>query len=135
MKFRVKYYKEGLFIAESDDGRVLVIDARDRETKKYFSPMELLLVASAGCTAVDVSDILRKMRKEFDELIVEIEGKRRGDYPKIYEEVSINYKVYGDDVSRENVEKAVKLSLDKYCSASITLKRAGARLNYNIEVS
>ncbi len=132
--FTIKYLDNYVFLAESDDGRLIIVDGRKKEEKKYFSPMELLLIAAATCSAIDVVSILRKMRKNFRSLRVEIDGKRRGDYPRIYEKVRVRYIVEGD-VDRESVEKAVKLSLDKYCSASITLMKAGADFTYDIVVN
>jgi len=132
--FTIKYLDNYVFLAESDDGRLIIVDGRKREEKKYFSPMELLLIAAATCSAIDIVSILRKMRKNFRSLRVEIEGKRRDDYPKIYERVTVRYVVEGD-VDRKSVERAVKLSLDKYCSASITLMKAGADFTYDIVVN
>lgn len=132
--FTIRYLDNYVFLAESDDGRLIIVDGRRKEEKKYFSPMELLLIAAATCSAIDIVSILRKMRKNFRSLRVEIDGRRRDDYPKIYERVKMRYIVEGD-VDRESVEKAVKLSLDKYCSASITLMKAGADFTYEIVVN
>jgi len=132
--YTVKYLGGYKFIAESDDGRLIIVDGRRKEEKKYFSPMELLLIAAATCSAIDVVSILGKMRKNFRSLRVEIDGKRRDDYPKVYERVTLRYIVDGD-VDRKSVERAVKLSLDKYCSASITLMKAGADFTYDIVVN
>ena len=95
--------------------------------------MELLLLASAGCTAVDVTHLLRRMRQSFDALEVEVEGERREEYPRIYSRVELIYRVRGD-VDPDRVRRAVELSLERYCSASITLRRAGAELSHRIEV-
>lgn len=132
--FTIKYLENYVFLAKSDDGRLIIVDGRGKAEKKYFSPMELLLIAAATCSAIDVVSILKKMRKNFRSLRVEIDGKRRDDYPKIYEKVRVRYIVEGD-VDRKSVEKAVKLSLEKYCSASITLMKAGADLTYDIVVN
>ncbi len=132
--FTIRYLGDYVFLAESEDGRLLIIDGRGKDEKKYFSPMELLLVAAATCSAIDVVSILSKMRKDLGSLKVEIEGERRKEYPRIYDKVRVKYIVKGD-LDRKSVEKAVKLSLDKYCSASITLMKAGADLTYEIIVN
>ena len=132
--FTVRHLGNYVFLAESSDGRITIVDGRGKEERKYFTPMELLLIAAATCSAIDVVSILRKMRKNLRSLKVEIDGKRRNEYPKIYEEVRVKYIVEGD-VDRASVEKAVKLSLDKYCSASITLMKAGAKFTYDIIVN
>jgi putative redox protein len=134
LEYEVEYIGNNLFIGKSGDGRITIIDTRKQEERKYFSPMELLLLASAGCTAIDIVSILRKMRVDFEDLRVTVTGKRREEYPKIYEEFSLKYILKGKNIDREKVERAVKLSLDKYCSASITLKKAGAKLSYSIEI-
>ncbi len=133
MRYSVRLIKNGIFLAESEDGRLLLIDSRNPDERRGFSPMELLLIAAAGCMAIDVSRTLDRMKQSFEGLEVEIEGERREDYPRIYRHMEIVYRVKGD-VDPDQVRRAVELSLEKYCSASITLKRAGAEVNYGIEV-
>ena len=134
MGYFIKMIGENLFLGGSDDGRITIVDARKSEERRYFSPMEMLLLAAAGCTAIDVSHTLRKMRQDVKELVVEVDGVRREEYPKIYKKVELVYRVKGINVDRKKVERAVEMSLTKYCSASITLKEAGAELTYRIEV-
>lgn len=134
LKYKVRYLEDGVFLVTSDDERLMIIDSRKSDERKFFSPMELLLIAAAGCTAIDIVSILKKMRIEFNRLEVEISGERREDYPKVYKKLDISYHVKGKGVKLEKVKKAVELSLTKYCSASITLKKAGAEVSYEIEV-
>ena len=133
-KATIKELEKGVFLAKSEDGRIMLIDARPNEVRSGFTPMELILIAAAGCTAIDVSSILRKMRQNYSELKIEIEGQRAEDYPKIYKNVKITYRVSGDNVSYDKVERAVELSQEKYCSASITLKKSGAKIEYDIKL-
>ncbi len=134
MGYTVKLVGEDIFLGESDDGRIMVLDARRPEEKTYFSPMELLLIAAAGCTAIDVSHTLKKMRQNYIEFEVRVNGERREEYPRVYKRVELVYRVKGEDIDPKKVEKAVEMSLGKYCSASITLREAGAELTYKIEV-
>lgn len=99
------------------------------------SPMEFLLAGVAGCTAVDVVSILRKMRQPIDGLTVEINGIRADDHPKVYQTAELVYVVQGQGVDAEAVERAIRLSKDKYCSASIMFQRAGVsfQTSYRIE--
>lgn len=99
------------------------------------SPMEFLLAGVAGCTAMDVVHVLRKMRQPFRGLVVEIEGVRAEEHPKVYEDVEIVYVVQGAEVDPQAVEKAIRLSQETYCSASVMFKEAGVtvRTNYRIE--
>ena len=98
------------------------------------SPMEFLLAGVAGCTAVDVVSILRKMRQPIRQVTVEIQGARADAHPKVYTEITLVYVIHGD-VPVTAVERAITLSQESYCSASIMCKRAGATLHttYRIE--
>ncbi len=98
------------------------------------SPMEFLLAAAAGCTAMDVISILQKKRMNVTGLELEINGVQAPTPPNVYTEATITYVVHGE-VDAEAVERAIELSQTKYCSASIMLKRAGMTLHthYRIE--
>ena len=87
-------------------------------------------MAAAACSAVDVEVILKKKRYNIKELVIEVEGERRGEYPKIWEKVRYRYIVKGKNIREKDVKQAIELSLNKYCSASITLMRAGAKLDW-----
>lgn len=99
------------------------------------SPMEFLLAGVAGCTAIDVVSTLRKMRQPLTGLRVEICGERAADYPMVYTDVTVTYVVAGADVDPKAVERAITLSKETYCSASIMFERAGAAMHtaYRIE--
>jgi len=101
------------------------------------SPMELLLAGVAGCTAMDVVNILQKMRQPMTGLEVAVCGTRAADYPMVYTDVNVTYIVKGEGVDPEAVERAIALSHETYCSASIMVERSGARLttDYRIEPS
>ena len=81
--------------------------------------MELVLVALAGCSGVDVSHILKKKRQEVKDIQIEVIGLRRDEHPRVYERISIRYKVYGKDLKEKAVEDAIRLSVNKYCSVYI----------------
>lgn len=88
------------------------------ENRKSASPMELLLVSLAGCTGMDVVDILQKMREKITKVEVSVDGERRREHPKIWSSVSVTYDIYGRNLSSDKSEKAVKLSVEKYCSVA-----------------
>jgi len=134
MKGVLKTVDDRIYLAKTEDGRVTYIDVRDIDVKSGLSPMELLLFSAAACSAIDVQVILEKKRYRIDELVIEVEGKRRDDYPKIWEKIRYKYIVRGEGIKAEDVEKAISLSLNKYCSATITLVRAGAELDWSYEV-
>ena len=97
------------------------------------SPMELILVGLAGCTGVDIVDILEKKRQPLKALKVKVRGKRAEDFPKIYKEIEITYLIWGDGIDPKAVEHAIQLSEEKYCSVSAMLRPvAEIRSTYQI---
>ena len=95
--------------------------------------METLLASVAGCSGYDVVYILRKKRKPITDVRIQIRGRRRAEHPKVYERVHIVYHVYGDGLQAKDVEQAIRLSLEKYCSASATLA-AWAEITFEYHV-
>ena len=89
-------------------------------------PMEMLLVGLAGCSALDVIDILKKKRQTPVDFKINVRGNQRTDvYPKIYTEFHIEYILWGDDLQEVDVARAIALSVEKYCSVGGTLGKAG----------
>ncbi len=101
-----------------------------------FSPMELILVGLAGCTGMDVIDILRKKRQEVDGLAINVRGTQSEEHPKVYTDIEIEYVVRGRHVDERAVDRAITLSQTKYCPASAMLGQvATIRCTYRIEAS
>jgi putative redox protein len=92
---------------------------------------ELFLLGVAGCTAVDVVDILEKMKVALDRCEIKIEGEQQDDYPKYFHTIRLKYILSGRDLDLKKAEKAVSLSMDKYCGISQTLK---GRANFETEI-
>jgi putative redox protein len=86
------------------------------------SPMELLLVGLAGCTGMDVVDIMLKKRESLKAFTVKVRAKRTEDYPQIFTEIEITYLIWGKGINPASVERAIQLSEDKYCSVRAMLK-------------
>ena len=99
------------------------------------SPMEIMLASVAGCTAMDVADMLRKMRQPVRGIELEISGLRADEHPKVYTYVDLIYVIQGEGIDSKSVERAIELSQTRYCSASIIFKRAGVEVqtSYRIE--
>ena len=93
------------------------------------SPMEFLLVGVAGCTAVDVVGMLRKQRQDIAGLEVEAIGTRADEHPMVYTDVTLIYTIRGKNVDPKAVERAIRLSEEKYCSASAMFSRSGAQID------
>ncbi|MEM7040398.1 MAG: OsmC family protein [Bacteroidota bacterium] len=95
----------------------------DGNAEAGTSPMTLLLHAQAGCAGIDVVAILKKQRQSLESLDMEVEAVRAGgDYPRVWEKIHLRF-IIGGDVARDKAEKAVALSLEKYCSVSAMLKK------------
>ena len=127
VKGKVKWLGNEKFEASVEEGGRIIFG------EKGLSPMRTLLLAVAGCTAIDVVMILQKMREPLKGLEVEISGERRDEYPRIYKRVNIHYKIYGH-VKPEKAKRAIELSQDKYCSASAHLKLSGTEVSYTFEI-
>jgi putative redox protein len=96
------------------------------------SPKKLLLASLAGCTGMDVASLFKKMKVPFVHLDINIEADLTDEHPKIYSDIRIIYKVYGQDLNTNKVEKAVRLSQEKYCGVSEMLRKS-SNLTYTIE--
>jgi putative redox protein len=117
------------YIGVAGSRHALVLDTAKEKTAN--TPMELVLIALCGCTASDVVGILRKKREPFTGLEVSAEGQRAEDYPQVYTEIKLIYRV-GGKVSRKAMEDAVRLSKEKYCSVSAMLAKS-AKITIHIE--
>jgi putative redox protein len=115
------------FNGTAGSGHALTMDAEDASggSNQGFRPMELLLVAFGGCTGMDVISILRKKRQNVTGLEMNVKGDRADSFPHVYTKVRIEYVVRGRDVRKEAVERAIELTLTKYCSVGATLAKTG----------
>jgi putative redox protein len=129
-------WKGGMsFEAVTPSGHAVVMDARKDHggADNGASPMELLLVALAGCTGMDVVSILEKKKQSPESFMMELEADRRADHPRAYTEIRIKYIFKGGAVTEEGAKRAIELSEEKYCSVAATLKGA-AKINYSFEI-
>lgn len=123
---------DGLFVGISPGGHALAIET-DSERASAATPMELLLLALGGCTAVDVVSILKKKREHVTGYRVEVRGERRAEHPRAFTRIEVRHVVRGRGVSERAVAAAVELSETKYCSVAATL-RPGVELVTTYEV-
>lgn len=131
----VKWAGKMTFIGEAASGNTLTMDAGVAAGGLGLghSPMDLLLMGAGGCASIDVVMILQKGRKNITDCVVQISGKRADEMPKVYTDIHMHFVVTGTDLKETTVARAVKLSMDKYCSASATLAKA-TTLTYDWEV-
>jgi putative redox protein len=121
----------GAFIGRNEAGGTVQMGNLD--DKPGISPMEMLLVGLAGCTGVDIVDILKKKRQPMTAIKVKVRGKKAEDFPKVYREIEVEYLIYGRDIEPKAVERAIQLSEEKYCSVSAMLRlSADIRSTYQI---
>ena len=119
----VRFAGDGLFVGISPGGHAQVIET-DSARASAVTPMEMLLLALGGCTAVDVISILHKKRERVTGYHVEVSGERREEHPRKYTRLVVRHVVRGHNVSEKAVRQAVELSEEKYCSVAATLRPA-----------
>lgn len=124
-----KWKKDHQFTSHLDHNTIEI----DGSRKDGFGPKALLLSAVAGCSGIDVVDILEKMRVEFSGLEIEVKAGQTEEHPKVYTDIYITYRVKTQTTNREKVRKAIDLSLEKYCGVSAMLKK-NSPIHYKLEI-
>jgi putative redox protein len=125
------------FEAKDANGHAVKIDTSPETGGENFGvrPMQLLLMGLGGCSGIDILSILKKQRQNVTGFRMRIEGEREpGKDPSLWKHIDLVFELEGD-VQRDKAEKAVALSMEKYCSVSETLKRAGATLNWKVVIN
>jgi putative redox protein len=135
MKARVKWVHDRTFLGESASGHGVVMGASRGPDSPALgaSPMELLLLGMGGCTAIDVVDILQRGREPIEDCVAEIEAERAPEVPKVFTRIHVHFVVTGHGLAPNKVERALKLSAEKYCSASIMLGKT-ADITHDFEI-
>ena len=136
MKARVKWVEEATFVAESGSGHAVVMDGPPDLGGRNLGvrPMEMVLLGMGGCTAFDVVHILKKSRQPVDDCVAEIEAERAEADPKVFTRIHVHFVVTGRGLDEKRVAKAVALSAEKYCSASIMLANGGVEISHDYEL-
>lgn len=136
MKARVKWIENAAFVGESESGHAFVIDGAQDGGGRNLGPrpMEVVLLGTGACSAYDVVTILRKARQQIRDCHVEIDAERASTDPKIFTRIHMHFVITGQDVSPEHVKRAVALSAEKYCSASIMLGKS-AEMTHDFEIT
>lgn len=135
MKARVKWIDNAAFVAESESGHAFVMDGAQEGGGRNLGPrpMEVVLLGTGGCSAYDVVTILKKARQQVRDCAVEIEAERASTDPKIFTRIHMHFVVTGSSVNPAHVKRAVELSAEKYCSASIMLGKS-AEITHDFEI-
>ena len=136
MDLSVKWVEGVMFVAESDSGHAIVLDgaAEGGGRNRGMRPLELMALSVGSCSSYDVVSILRKARQDISGCEASIKAQRVDAVPAVFESIHLHFTVTGKALSDKQVERAVSLSADKYCSASIMLRDAGVKITHSYEV-
>ncbi len=132
---RVKNIGDMAFEATGPSGLPIVMDSSPKfgGQDKGPRPMEVLLMAAAGCTGMDVVSLMKKMRVEYSHFWIDVDADRASEHPKIYTRIDMVFNVVAKEEDRPKIEKAVRLSQERYCAASVHLK-ALAELSWRVVI-
>ena len=135
MKARVKWVEGMAFMAEADSGHGIIMDGSPDIGGRNLGPrpMEMLLMGTGGCSSIDVVMILQKGRQDVTDCQVELTAERADENPKVFTRIHMHFIVKGRKLKPEVVERAIKLSAEKYCSATIMLAKT-AETTHDFEI-
>lgn len=135
MNVRIKWVDNAMFLGESGSGHAVVMDGPPESGGKNLGvrPMEMLLIGMGGCTAFDVKMILDKARQNVTDCVAEIEAERVDAVPAVFSKIHVHFIITGKNLTEKAVARAVNLSAEKYCSASIMLSKA-VEITHDFEI-
>jgi putative redox protein len=135
MKARIKWVEQVSFLGETESGHAVLMDGPPGGGGRNLGPrpMEMMLLGTGGCTAYDVLHILKKSRQQVSDCIIEIASERAQEDPKVFTKIHFHFVITGKDLKPEQIERAIHLSAEKYCSASIMLGKM-ADITHDFEV-
>ncbi|EEB79316.1 OsmC-like protein [marine gamma proteobacterium HTCC2148] len=136
MKATVKWTDGAMFVGESGSGHAVVMDGSEELGGRNLGPrpMEMLLIGAGGCSTYDVMSMLKKSRQKVVDCRVEIEAERADAVPAVFTKINLHFVVSGVALKDNQVKRAVELSAEKYCSASIMLGAAGVEITHSYEI-
>ena len=135
MNISVKWIDGMLMVGKSDSGHAIVMDGPPEIGGENLGvrPMEMLLLGMAGCTMIDVVSTLKKMREDVVDCQTQVSADRSEEYPKVFINIHVHFVFKGKQLNPSKVDKAIKLSAEKYCSASIMLGKT-AVITHDFEI-
>jgi len=136
MKASVSWQGKAKFVAESGSGHTVTMDGPPDHGGENQGPrpMEMLLLGLGGCATFDVTSILQKSRQDIVDVVVDIEAERADAVPAVFTKIHLHFKVAGNALKESQVKRAVALSAEKYCSASIMMEAAGVSVTHSHEL-
>ena len=136
MQATVEWVDGVMFLGESGSGHCVVMDGAPEQGGRNLGvrPMEMILVGLGGCASYDVMSMLQKGRQQVIDCHVEVQAERVDAVPAVFSKIHLHFVVTGDDIKEAQVKRAVELSAEKYCSASIMLEAAGVNINHSYSI-
>ncbi|WP_136253571.1 OsmC family protein [Onishia niordana] len=136
MKASVKWTDGRQFVAESGSGHSVVIDGPPDHGGRDTGPrpMEMMLMGLGACTSFDVLQILEKSRAPVSDCVASVEAERADSVPSVFTKIHVHFTVTGQGLKEKQVERAVALSAEKYCSASIMLANGGVEVTHSVTI-
>ncbi|MFT5887793.1 MAG: putative redox protein [Zhongshania sp.] len=136
MKATVKWVDGAMFLAESGSGHSVVMDGPDDHGGRNMGvrPMEMLLLGMGGCASFDVMSMLKKSRQNIVGCRCELQAERADAVPSVFTKIHLHFVVSGVNLKEAHVKRAVELSAEKYCSASIMMEAAGVDVSHSFEI-
>ena len=136
MKATVKWTDGAMFVGESGSGHTVVMDGPEDLGGRNLAarPMEMLLLGTGGCSIYDVLAMLEKSRQQVVDCRVELDAQRADAVPAVFTQINMHFVVTGVGLKESQVKRAIELSAEKYCSASIMLGAAGVEITHSYEI-
>ncbi|MCL7939831.1 OsmC family protein [Halomonas sp. ATCH28] len=136
MKASVKWTDGRQFVAESGSGHSVVIDGPPEHGGRNTGPrpMEMLLMGMGACTSFDILNILDKARADVTDCVASLEAERADEVPSVFTKIHVHFTVSGKGLKEKQVARAVELSAEKYCSASIMLVKGGVEMTHSFTI-
>lgn len=135
MQAKLTWIDEVAFMAQADSGHGLVVDGSPAIGGRNLGPrpMEMVLMGLASCSAMDVMSILKKARQQVTDCTITADAERADSVPKVFTKIHVAYRVVGTNLRPATVERAVKLSMETYCSVSKMIEKS-AEITYAVEI-
>jgi putative redox protein len=136
MNVKISWGGDAKFVGESGSGHQVTMDGPPDHGGKNIGPrpMEMLLLGLGGCTSFDVMSILKKSRQDVTDCVAEINAERADEVPSVFTKIHVQFTVKGNNLKESLVKRAVALSAEKYCSASIMLEKAGVKITHDYTI-